>query len=180
MTLDRLGPQQKWVSEIFLGVKGGRRVRLTTWCLENVRVVTSHKPVCLHACYRQSFTCFCHIRVYKSIRMSYKSTSHLQKIRARMEYAAPRMRYLFHCISKDTCETYSVHTLSSERVTIDGVWTGGSLYCTLWYNAWLHFTVQYYTYTSVHKHVFISVTWQRLPTADILLPLDSATSATSF
>jgi hypothetical protein len=49
----RLSVLQKWVAGIFLGVKGGQHVRLTTWtlwadCLENVGAVTSHNPMGLH------------------------------------------------------------------------------------------------------------------------------------
>jgi hypothetical protein len=51
----RLSLQQKWVSRIFLGVKGGRRVKLTPsprhlWddCLENVGASTSHNSMGLH------------------------------------------------------------------------------------------------------------------------------------
>jgi hypothetical protein len=50
----RLSLKQKWVPRIFLRLKGGRCVRLTTsqpcvsHCLENVGASTSHNPMGLH------------------------------------------------------------------------------------------------------------------------------------
>jgi hypothetical protein len=57
----RLSLWQKWVPGIFLGVKSGRRVRLTTSlpsadCPENVGVSTSHNSMSLHGLLRDSFT----------------------------------------------------------------------------------------------------------------------------
>jgi hypothetical protein len=48
--------------------------------------------------------------------------------------------------------------LSCVWVTRDGVWIDDQIYCTLWYSAWLQFTIHYYTYThtSVHSHDFTS------------------------
>jgi hypothetical protein len=46
--------------------------------------------------------------------------------------------------------------LSCVWVTIHGFWIDDRIYCTLWYSAWLNFTIHYYTHTSVHSHVFIS------------------------
>jgi hypothetical protein len=60
-------------------------------------------------------------------------------------------------------------------VTIDRFWIDDWIYWIVWYRVWLQFTVHYYTHTSVHSHVFITIAWQRLPTADIPLPLGSLT-----
>jgi hypothetical protein len=40
----------------------------------------------------------------------------------------------------------------SMSVTIDGFWIHDRIYWTLWYSAWLLFTVHCYTNTSVHSH----------------------------
>jgi hypothetical protein len=60
-------------------------------------------------------------------------------------------------------------------VTTDGFWIDDRIYWTLWYSAWLHLTYYYYTRSraSVHSHLFTAVTWKRLPTADVSLPLGS-------
>jgi hypothetical protein len=58
----RLGPYQKWVPGIYLGVKSSQRVGLTTLppsvsqMLENVGASISHDPKCLHGLYRNNFT----------------------------------------------------------------------------------------------------------------------------
>jgi hypothetical protein len=41
-------------------------------------------------------------------------------------------------------------------VIIDGFWIDDRIYLTLWYSAWLHFTVHYYTQRSVYSHAFTS------------------------
>jgi hypothetical protein len=52
----------KWVPGIFLGCKGGRRIRLTTlspsvsWLLEDVGTLRSTAPWASMVCYRDSFT----------------------------------------------------------------------------------------------------------------------------
>jgi hypothetical protein len=57
-----LSLQQKWVSGIFLGVKSGRGIRLTTLSpsvsrmSENVGASTSSNPKGLHGLYRDNFT----------------------------------------------------------------------------------------------------------------------------
>jgi hypothetical protein len=42
------------------------------------------------------------------------------------------------------------------RVTIDEFWIDDRIYWTLWYSAWLHFTIHRYTHNSIHSYVFIS------------------------
>jgi hypothetical protein len=51
------------------------------------------------------------------------------------------------------------------------LWIDDWIYWTLWYIARLHFTVHYYTHTSVHSHIFNATAWWQLPMADILLPV---------
>jgi hypothetical protein len=38
-------------------------------------------------------------------------------------------------------------------VTVDGFWIDDRIYWTLWYRAWLHFTVHYYTYASAQSRL---------------------------
>jgi hypothetical protein len=50
-------------------------------------------------------------------------------------------------------ERIGMNILSRDwSVTIDGFWIGDRIYWTLWYSAWLHFTIHNYTYS----HVFTS------------------------
>jgi hypothetical protein len=62
-------PQQKWVPEIFLGVKGGRRVRLTSppsvsrLSRENVGAFTSHNPMDLHGLLQELFITLREVRL---------------------------------------------------------------------------------------------------------------------
>jgi hypothetical protein len=66
-----------------------------------------------------------------------------------------------------------VFTLMS--VTVDGVWIGNRIYWTLWYSAWLHFTVHCYrhTHSGIYSNVFTAIAWYRLSTTDVPLPLGS-------
>jgi hypothetical protein len=38
-------------------------------------------------------------------------------------------------------------------LTINGFWIRDRIYCTVWYSAWLHFAVHYYTHTSVQSRL---------------------------
>jgi hypothetical protein len=39
-------------------------------------------------------------------------------------------------------------------MTVGGFWIDDRIRRPLWYGAWLHFTIHYYTHSSVHSHVF--------------------------
>jgi hypothetical protein len=68
-------------------------------------------------------------------------------------------------------------------VAIDGVRNDDRIYWTLWYSAWLHFTIHYYTHTSVHSHFFISRCSVAASNGNVLLHFGShlaPASATSF
>jgi hypothetical protein len=73
--------------------------------------------------------------------------------------------------------------LSRVWVTIDGLCIDDQIYCILWYIAWLHFTIHYYTRTNIHSYIFTVVAWQRLQRRSFSLlwvPELSPASASSF
>jgi hypothetical protein len=61
------------------------------------------------------------------------------------------------CVRKHSLrdETHAsvLHIVTWWSVTIDALWINDSIYCTLWYSAWLHFTVHYYTHTTVQSRL---------------------------
>jgi hypothetical protein len=57
-------------------------------------------------------------------------------------------------------------------LAIDGFWVDRIYWDSLIYSVT---TIHHYTHTSVHSHVFTDVAWQRLPTVNVALPLDSRT-----
>jgi hypothetical protein len=44
-------------------------------------------------------------------------------------------------------------------IRVVACWFDDPIYLTLWYSACLHFTVHYYTHTSVHSYVFPAIPW---------------------
>jgi hypothetical protein len=75
--------------------------------------------------------------------------------------------------------------LSCIWVTIDRVWIGDSIYCTLWYNEWLCFTVHCYTHIHqcpqlhLHSHCLVVASpGRRSPSSGFLnYPCASANSS---
>jgi hypothetical protein len=50
-------------------------------------------------------------------------------------------------------------------MTMDRLWIDYSIYCTLRYSAWLHFTVHCYTHKHAHARTHTHVAWRKLSTA---------------
>jgi hypothetical protein len=71
-------------------------------------------------------------------------------------------------------------------VTINGFWTDAQVHRTLWYSAWLHFTVHYYTHTHTHQYPVTSSLpllgsgFQRRTFPSLWVPELSPASVTSF
>jgi hypothetical protein len=73
-------------------------------------------------------------------------------------------------------EVHAEILLSRDGVNLDWFWIHDRIYQTLWYSAWLHFTVHYHT----HTHTLVStvtlslaVAQQGFPTEDVPLLLGS-------